>query len=141
MTATPGSLLLPMTALIGWTLLVLLLIPFRRLRAGFAGELSPEDFRFGESARVPGQVSIPNRAWMNLLEAPVLFYALCLVSVVAQAVDGLAVTLAWIYVALRMVHSLIHLTYNHVVHRLVAFAASNLVLTLMWIRLTLALLR
>lgn len=141
MIATPGTLLLPMTALIGWTLLVLLLIPIRRLRAGFAGELAPEDFRYGESARVPGEVSIPNRAWMNLLEAPVLFYALCLAGVAAQAVDDLALTLAWSYVGLRIVHSLIHLTYNHVVHRLLVFAASNVVLTVMWIRLTLALLR
>lgn len=141
MTATANPLLLPMAALIGWTLLVLLIIPFRRLRAGFAGELTPDDFRYGESARVSGEVSIPNRAWMNLLEAPVLFYALCLGSIAAQAVDGLVVQLAWIYVALRLVHSVIHLTYNHVVHRLAVFAASNLVLTVLWIKFVLALLR
>lgn len=141
MTADPSPLLLPMAALIGWTLLVLLLIPFRRLRAGFAGELTPDDFRYGESARVSGEVSIPNRAWMNLLEAPVLFYALCLATLSAQAVDSLVVGLAWSYVALRVVHSVIHLSYNHVVHRLLVFAASNFVLTLLWIKLVLALLR
>lgn len=141
MPATPGSLLLPMTALVGWTLLVLLLIPIRRLRAGLSGELTPEDFRYGESARVPGEVSLPNRAWMNLLEAPVLFYALCLGCVAAQAVDDLAIALAWSYVGLRIVHSLIHLTYNHVLHRLLVFAVSNLVLTVLWVRLALVLLR
>jgi hypothetical protein len=141
MTATPSPLLLPMAALIGWTLIVLLLIPFRRVRAGLAGRLTPEDFRFGESARVPVEVSIPNRAWMNLLEAPVLFYALCLATIAAQAVDAVAVALAWTYVALRVVHSLIHLSYNRVMHRLAAFAASNAALALLWLKFGLALLR
>ena len=141
MTPAPSPLLLPMAALIGWTLLVLLLIPFRRMRAGFAGELTPDDFRYGESARVSGAVSIPNRAWMNLLEAPVLFYALCLATILAQAVDSVVVGLAWGYVALRVLHSMIHLSYNRVVHRLLVFAASNVVLTLLWIKLLLALLR
>jgi hypothetical protein len=141
MGAASNPLLLPMAALIGWTLVVLLLIPFRRLRAGFSGELTPDDFRFGESARVSGEVGIPNRAWMNLLEAPVLFYALCLAFGAAQAVDLLVVELAWAYVALRIVHSLIHITYNRVLHRLVVFATSNLVLTALWLKLVLALLR
>nr|WP_293245374.1 MAPEG family protein [Panacagrimonas sp.] len=138
---TPSPLLAPMAALIGWTLIVLLIIPFRRIRAGLAGELTPDDFRYGESARVSGEVGIPNRAWMNLLEAPVLFYALCLASIAAHAVDGFVVGAAWTYAGLRVVHSLIHLGYNRVVHRLVVFAVSNVVLTLLWIKLVVALLR
>jgi len=53
--------------------------------------------------------------------------------------DGLA--LAWAYVACRALHSLIHLTYNNVLHRLAAFAASNVVLLVIWIRLVLAVLK
>jgi hypothetical protein len=70
---------------------------------------------------------------MNLLEAPLLFYVICLMDAVAGRVDGVVLTLAWAYVALRCLHSLIHLTYNHVIHRLVAFAASNGVLGAMWV--------
>jgi hypothetical protein len=140
-TASFNPLLLPMVALIGWTLIVLLMIPYRRLRAGFAGQLTPDDFRFGESARVSGEVSIPNRGWMNLLEAPVLFYALCLAYGGAQAVDPLALGLAWTYVGLRVVHSVVHLTYNRVVHRLAVFAASNFVLAALWLKLALTLMR
>ena len=40
--------------------------------------------------------------------------------------------LAWAYVALRVVHSLIHLSYNHVYHRLAAFVVSNGVLAALW---------
>jgi len=61
---------------------VLLLIPFRRFRAAFAGQVGAGDFRYGESARVPGEVSIPNRNYMNLLELPVLFYIVCVLDYV-----------------------------------------------------------
>jgi hypothetical protein len=72
------SIFAPMAALIALTFLVLLLIPIKRFRSGFAGETTGEDFRFGESVRVPGHVSIPNRNYMNLLELPMLFYVCCL---------------------------------------------------------------
>ena len=45
---------------------------------------------------------------------------------------ALQVGLAWAYVALRVVHSLIHLSYNHVYHRLAAFVVSNGVLAALW---------
>jgi hypothetical protein len=124
----------PVAALMGWTLLVLLLIPWRRLRAAFAGQLTAEDFRCGESERVPAQVRLPNRVFMNLLEVPLLFYVLALMLFVTHAVDGLFLGLAWAYVALRVLHSLIYLTYNHVMHRLLAFAASNLLVAGIWLR-------
>lgn len=135
----PG-ILFPLLALIGWTLLVLLLIPFHRVRAGLAGRIQINDFLYGESARVPPDVAVPNRAYMNLLEAPVLFYAVGLMLFVTQKADPTALALAWAYVGLRVVHSLIHLSYNHVLHRLAAFAASNAVLFLLWLKLAFALL-
>ena len=69
------SILFPMLALASLTFAVLLLIPVRRFRAGFAGQIVADDFRYGESARVPPEVALPNRNLMNLLELPVLFYA------------------------------------------------------------------
>lgn len=57
------------------------------------------------------------------------------------AVDGAAIALAWVYAATRALHSLIHLTYNNVLHRLAMFAASTVVLLVIWIRLVLAVLK
>lgn len=128
-------------ALVGWTLLVVLLIPYRRFRAGAAGRVRTSDFRLGESANVPPEVSLPNRNFMNLLEMPLLFYVVCLTAHVAQAVDGVAVALAWLYVGLRMLHTVVHVTYNNVMHRLGFYAASAAVLAAMWVRLLGALLR
>jgi hypothetical protein len=134
-----AAILLPMMSLAAWTFCVLLLIPVRRFRAAFAGQVNPGDFRFGESSRVPPAVSIPNRNYMNLLELPVLFYVVCLTLYVTVKADATAIYLAWGYVALRVCHSLVHLTYNHVIHRLTLFAVSNVVLIILWTRLFLAL--
>jgi hypothetical protein len=129
------SILFPMVALVTLTFAVMLLIPVRRFRAGFAGQIKYDDFKYGESERVPPEVSIPNRNMMNLLELPLLFYVACLTYLVAGKVDTVALALAWAYVALRVAHSAIHVTYNRVRHRLIAFALSNIVLVSFWTNL------
>lgn len=133
------AILAPVAALVGWTLFVLLFVPFRRFRAAFAGRVKGHDFKYGESANVPGDVSIPNRNFMNLLEAPVLFYVVCIALYVMHKAGPSTVTLAWAYFGLRVVHSLVHLTYNRVMHRLAVYAASTVVLVMLWIRLLAAL--
>ena len=133
------TILYPVIALALWTQLMLLFIPIRRFGAARKRQVTAEDFRYGESARVPPEVSIANRHLMNLLEMPLLFYVGCLCFYLTQQTGTLAVNLAWAYVALRVVHSVIHLGYNKVVHRLAAYALSNVVLTTLWIVLLLSL--
>jgi hypothetical protein len=70
---------------------------------------------------------------MNLLELPMLFYVVCVVLYVTADGARLGVLVAWAFVALRIVHSLIHLTYNHVLHRLFAFTLSNVALVSLWV--------
>jgi hypothetical protein len=127
------AILYPMFALAFWTLVVLLLIPMVRVRAVRKREIRPNDFKLGESAAVPGYVSIPNRNYMNLLELPILFYVVCLLLYVTAGASSLTIGIAWAYVALRVVHSAIHLTYNHVLHRLAAFTLSNFALVFLWL--------
>jgi len=62
-----------------------------------------------------------------------LFYVVCVLLFVTSGVTFIAVVLAWAYVGLRVIHSAIHLTYNRVPHRLVAFAMSNAVLVALWV--------
>jgi hypothetical protein len=133
-----NEILYPMVALAALTFCVLLLIPIARFRAAGRGQVTARDFRYGESANVPGEVTLPNRNMMNLLELPMLFYVACLAFYVTGTVDTRAVYLAWAYVALRALHSLIHLTYNNVFHRLIAYAASNFALIALWVRWALA---
>lgn len=123
----------PMGALAALTFFVLVLIPIKRFRAGFAGKIVRDDFKYGESANVPGSVSIPNRAYMNLLEMPMLFYVLCLMLFVSGRVDQMFLNVAWIFVALWAGHTLIHITYNNVTHRLVFFTLSNVAVITLWV--------
>ena len=104
-----------------------------RVRSVRRHEVRPNDFKYGESAAVPPGVSIPNRNYMNLLELPMLFYAVCLVLYVTAGGSSVPVAVAWVYVGLRIVHSLIHLTYNQVIHRLSVFALSNAALVSLWV--------
>jgi hypothetical protein len=123
------AFLLPIFALAGWTGLVLLYVAGCRLTAGVA----PREFALGESAQVPRHAALANRNYMNLLELPLLFYVVCLLAWQAPVLPAAALPLAWSYVGLRVVHSLIHITYNQVLHRFIAFAASNFVLLALWV--------
>jgi hypothetical protein len=128
-----------MVALGALTFAVLLRIPFVRIRAVRRGQVTVDDFKLGESDRVPVPVSLPNRNYMNLLELPTLFYAVCLALFVLNKVASADLILAWGYVGLRASHSLVHITYNNVLHRLLLFASSNVVLSVLWLRLALVL--
>lgn len=129
------AMLNPVIALALWTQGVLGLLPLRRFRAYFRREVEIDDFKFGESARVPASVSLPNRNYMNLLEVPLLFYVVCLCFYVTHLGEPLVLVGAWTYVGLRALHSVVHLSYNKVMHRLSVFALSNFVLLALWLRL------
>ena len=68
----------------------------------------------------------------NLFELPVLFYAALFVAALTGQVTPATLALAWIFVALRVVHSAIHCGYNKVMHRFYAYAAGGWVLWAMW---------
>ncbi|MBV1881742.1 MAG: MAPEG family protein [Pseudomonadales bacterium] len=127
------QIMYPMLALVAWTFLVLLMIPYQRVKAVRSQQINADDFKLGESDNVPAQVSIPNRNYMNLLELPVLFYVVCIVLYLFSGLSPVTLGLAWVYVVLRIMHSLVHLTYNNVLHRLFFFATSNVVLSVIWI--------
>ena len=133
------TILYPMGALVAWTFTVGALVLIVRVRAVHQGSISIRDLTLGESPAVPATVALFNRNFMNLLELPLLFHVACLTLYVTKTVDGTALTLAWLYVALRVCHSLIHVTYNNVVHRAGAYGASTVVLLVIWVRAFIAL--
>jgi hypothetical protein len=75
----------------------------------------------------------------NLFEVPVMFYALCAVALATHHTPGWLATGAWVFVALRVVHSIIHCSYNTVMHRLTAFLAGFGWLVAMWVAFVLSL--
>ncbi|GAB3385222.1 MAPEG family protein [Lysobacter fragariae] len=77
----------------------------------------------------------------NLFELPVLFYLAIVIVAQAGLVSTSLLVLAWLFVALRVVHSWIHCTYNKVMHRFKAYVAGGTVLWLLWGALAYHLLR
>ena len=71
----------------------------------------------------------------NLFELPVLFYTAVLLALVLMIQDSLMVVLAWGFVFFRILHSVIHCTYNNVNHRFAVYTASCLFLIFLWVRL------
>ena len=71
----------------------------------------------------------------NLFEVPILFYLAAMIAMLLMIQDDLLVLLAWGFVILRLVHSVIHCSYNRVMHRFFAYLISCLFLMFMWIRL------
>src|ERR1700722_16356774 len=120
----PNVILPPMGALAGLTFAVLLFVP--ALRIG-----RKPNVQDGADGDIPGALANPNFA--DLLEMPVLFYVICLILLVTNRVTELFLYLAWIYVALRVLHSFIHLTYDNLRQRMALFALSNLVVIVMWV--------
>jgi hypothetical protein len=69
----------------------------------------------------------------NLFEVPVLFFAVCCALAITDTVTPGQLALAWVFVALRAAHSLIHVTYNRVLHRFGVYIASTLCVLAMWV--------
>jgi hypothetical protein len=68
----------------------------------------------------------------NLFELPVLFYVALGIAFAIGAVDLPLLALAWLFVALRVAHSVIHCSYNRVMHRFAAYVAGGFVLWAIW---------
>ncbi|HEX2879897.1 MAG TPA: MAPEG family protein, partial [Polyangiaceae bacterium] len=106
-----------------------------RVRAVRNRQMRLRDFEVLDLNTAEAFVARSTRHIANLFEVPVLFYVVCLVALSLRVDDRMALVIAWTYVAMRVVHSFIHLTYNRVMHRMLVFMSSNLVLLVLWIRL------
>jgi hypothetical protein len=123
------QLLTPALALIVWTLIVWIWMYALRIPAMKAAGIDPDDARFPGSLNVlPSGVRAVGDNYNHLHEQPTIFYALLFYTYLAGNGSELALNLAWAYVILRVVHSLIQNTVNKVALRFSAFVLSTLVL-------------
>ncbi len=79
-------------------------------------------------SKLPEKVNWKADNYNHLHEQPTLFYAVTVVLAIIGAGDGPNALLAWIYVGLRVAHSLVQVTANKVMVRFVLFALSSVVL-------------
>ena len=122
----------PVLALIAWSMLMLVWLYARRLPVLVRHAMSGGALLSAEGGhRLPPQLQWPADNYNNLLEQPTLFYALCLGIYLGGLVTADLVYLAWLYVGLRIIHSLIQATKNIIVIRFCLFIVSSCVLGLM----------
>jgi hypothetical protein len=122
-------MLLPILTLIAWTLIMWAWMYATRIPAMQQMKIAPQDAATpGSLAVLPAKVRQIADNYNHLHEQPTLFYALALVAHVGNMADGVSIWLAWGYVGLRVLHSLVQATINLVTLRFAVFALASLVL-------------
>jgi hypothetical protein len=126
------TMMAPVLALIVWTLIVLVWLYARRIPAMRKAGIDPAKIKGSESYASMPPIA-PKAVWVadnynHLHEQPTVFYALCIYSHLAGVADEINAGLAWSYVGIRVVHSLIQITTNFVPLRFVVFNIGSLVL-------------
>lgn len=106
-----------------------------RVRVGSvkSGEVAQSYYSLMNGHDIPDFVAKTTRNFNNLFEVPTLFYAGGAVYLALDQTGQLPVISAWVFVAARVLHSIIHLSYNNVMHRLIIFSIGNLSVLLMWL--------
>lgn len=131
-----AAILWPTIAMAALIFVVAFVLLFQRMAHIKANPPRPEDFATSAAAMVYFEpVEMASNNLRNLFEVPVLFFALVPL-LLFTGHDGIAqVGLAWAYVALRAVHSAIHIGHGPVRRRFFVHFLSTIVLMAMWIGL------
>ncbi|WP_372779805.1 MAPEG family protein [Litorivivens sp.] len=115
-------------ALVAWSLVMWLWMYATRIPAIAKAnlELDPNAPNGQQMALLPPRVRWKADNYNHLMEQPTLFYAIAITLAVLGAGDGVNATLAWAYVGLRVLHSLIQVLVNKIEVRFLVFTLSTL---------------
>lgn len=126
-----------MAAMVLLTFIVMYAMLVMRVKAVRTRKISPRYFKLNRGADIPDKVLAISQNYTNLFELPILFYVVCVFAIMLEQSMDYFVIHAWAFVLLRYIHTLIHTTYNHILHRLYAFALSGFILLSMWVKVIL----
>jgi len=128
-----SPILVPVVALVAWTLLIMLwmlvtrLAEFRRL--GITPSTIPHGARGVDlDGKADARAQWKSHNYNHLMEQPTIFYAIAVTLALMGTGTGINFWLAWGYVGLRVIHSLIQCTVNVVRYRLLVFSLATLCL-------------
>lgn len=136
MPLTEKLLVLAMAAQVLLTLVILVLMGRERVPRVMSGEIDVNDIAVERTA-YPLKARLLSNSFDNQFQLPILFFVAALVALHLGAVSWLEALLAWLFVALRIVHAAIHVTSNHVLRRFTAYSAGLAVLAILWLWLIL----
>jgi hypothetical protein len=128
---TIREVFLPLFVEVTLTFVLLFWMGWLRTGAVTGGDVALRDIALREPNWPPRVTQIAN-AFHNQLELPMLFYVLTLAAWITRHADYLFVVLAWIFVILRVIHAIIHVTDNNVRRRGLTYILGAIVLAIMW---------
>ena len=131
-----NSIFIPFFGMMLLTIIVWVYMYYLRLSYIISNKVDPQSLATTPEAIdiIPAKVNTPSENLINLFELPVLFYATCLYLYVSQQVDTIYLAIAYCFFIFRVVHSVIHCTYNKVTHRFYVYVVSSLTLWIFIIR-------
>lgn len=132
----PSPILAPVIALVLWSFVMWAWLYATRIPAIVKLKIVYDPNRPASEFmdKIPPRVRWKADNYNHLMEQPTLFYAVALTLALLGAGAGLNAALAWAYVGLRVVHSLVQATVNRVTTRFAIFMVASLVLLAMAIR-------
>lgn len=121
------GMIAPVVALVIWSLIMLIWLYATRIPAMSKAKLKPGETTKAQMEALPS-ANVANN-YNHLMEQPTLFYALCFsLQLLGQGDHPINIGLAWLYVAIRVVHSLVQATVNVIIIRFTIFMLGSLVL-------------
>ena len=127
-----SDILAPAVALMIWTMVMWAWMYATRIPAMTKAKVDVDRLVNDPDAsldrELPPHVQWKAHNYNHLHEQPTVFYAVVIVLAMIGQGDGMNAFLAWIYVGLRVIHSLVQATANKVMVRFVLFALSSVVL-------------
>lgn len=127
-----SAVLAPVFVQAALTFVLLYWMGYLRVTSIMRGETKIRDIALRQQNWPQRPTQVAN-AFHNQLELPILFYALVALALLTRKADFLFVVMAWLFVALRLLHAYIFVTSNRVTRRFQVFLAASTILCLMWI--------
>ena len=128
---TIRDVLLPLFVEVTLTFVLLFWMAYLRTTAVTSGSTATRDIALREPSWPVHATQVAN-AFHNQLELPVLFYVLTILAWETHHAGTVFVALAWLFVILRAIQAIVHVTDNHVRRRGLAFILGAIVLAVMW---------
>jgi len=121
------EIILPVITLVTWSMMMWVWMYATRIPAMSVAKmkLDPNAARGHQMSTLPPNVRWKADNYTHLMEQPTLFYALAISLAVIGEGSGVNLILAWAYVVLRVIHSLVQATINKIEFRFLLFALSN----------------
>lgn len=133
-----NTIIAPLLALMLLTFFVWCYMYFLRLQYVISNKIHAQKLATPEQCNtiLPSHINKPSNNFKNLFEAPIIFYVICILSLLTELVDNTLVYLAWGFVVGRVIHSFFHCFATSVTARFYAYFISSLILWAMLIKLT-----